>query len=66
MIIYINDEPLTVDASSTLQAILEQKNGIAAHVAIAINNQFIPKSMFAETTLCEGDRIDLIVPMQGG
>ncbi|KTC79055.1 sulfur carrier protein ThiS [Legionella cherrii] len=66
MIIYINDKPLTVDASSTLQAILERKNGIAAHAAIAINNQFIPKSMLAETTLCEGDRIDLIVPMQGG
>ncbi|MCW8410101.1 sulfur carrier protein ThiS [Legionella sp. PATHC035] len=66
MIIYINDEPLTVDASTTLQAILERQNDIAAHVAIAINNQFIPKSMFAETTLYEGDRIDLIVPMQGG
>jgi len=66
VIIYINDKPLNLDASCTLQEMLAQKTGVAAHVAIAINNQFIPKSMFADTVLREGDRIDLIVPMQGG
>ncbi|KTD03281.1 sulfur carrier protein ThiS [Fluoribacter gormanii] len=66
MIIYINDKPYTLDSSCTLQEMLEQREGIAAYVAIAINNQFVPKSMFSNTILCEGDRIDLIVPMQGG
>ncbi|CAM2780088.1 thiamine biosynthesis protein ThiS [Legionella steigerwaltii] len=66
MIIYINNKPLTLDKSCTLQEMLEQKKNVAAHVAIAINNQFIPKSMFVNTILHEGDRIDLIVPMQGG
>jgi sulfur carrier protein len=45
---------------------LEQKSTIATHVAIALNNHFIPKAMFANTFLQEGDRIDLIIPMQGG
>lgn len=66
MIIYINDKPCTLDSSCTLKEMLEQREGIAAYVAIAINNQFVPKSMFSNTILCEGDRIDLIVPMQGG
>ncbi|HHT0592614.1 TPA: sulfur carrier protein ThiS [Legionella anisa] len=66
MIIYVNDKPLTLDTSCTLQEMLAQREEIAAHVAIAINNQFVPKSMFSSTILCEGDRIDLIVPMQGG
>lgn len=66
MIIYINDQPLSLDFSCTLQEMLEQKNKSAAHVAIAINNQFIPKSMFTRTIVQDGDRIDLITPMQGG
>ncbi|QMT59688.1 MULTISPECIES: sulfur carrier protein ThiS [unclassified Legionella] len=66
MIIFINDKSFTLDSSCTLQELLEQIEGIAAHVAIAINNQFVPKPMFSNTILCEGDRIDLIVPMQGG
>ncbi|QEY50871.1 sulfur carrier protein ThiS [Legionella longbeachae] len=66
MIIYINNQPLSLDSSCTLHEMLEQKNKCAAHIAIAINNQFIPKSMFCSTILQEGDRIDLITPMQGG
>lgn len=66
MIIYINDTPFTLDTSCTLQEMLGQREGVAAHAAIAINNQFVPKSMFSSTILCDGDRIDLIVPMQGG
>lgn len=66
MIIYINDQPLSLESSCTLQEMLEQENSIAAHIAIAINNRFIPRSMFASTILQEGDRMDLITPMQGG
>ncbi|MCW8418028.1 sulfur carrier protein ThiS [Fluoribacter dumoffii] len=66
MIIYLNDNCLTIEASSTLQQFIEQRKAVGAHVAIAINNEFVPKFMYANTILREGDRIDLIVPMQGG
>lgn len=66
MIIYINDQPLFLESPCTLQEILVQKNSVAGHIAIAINKQFIPKAMFASMILQEGDRIDLITPMQGG
>ncbi|STY28788.1 thiamine biosynthesis protein ThiS [Legionella wadsworthii] len=66
MIIFINEQPVKMDSACTLKELLEKREYIGAHVAIAINNQFIPKSNFSHTILCEGDRIDLIVPMQGG
>ncbi|QCE33120.1 sulfur carrier protein ThiS [Acetobacteraceae bacterium] len=35
-------------------------------VATALNNQFIPAEKRAETFLKEGDRIEILTPMQGG
>ncbi|MBI2786160.1 MAG: sulfur carrier protein ThiS [Legionella longbeachae] len=66
MIIYINNEPLFLDVCCSLEELVEQKSNIEEHMAIAINHQFVPKSKFCSTFLQEGDRIDLIIPMQGG
>ena len=34
--------------------------------AIAVNQQFIPKTTYTDTQLKDGDTIELLVPMQGG
>ena len=34
--------------------------------AAAINTQFVPKSQYAQQSLREGDRIDIISPVTGG
>ncbi len=34
--------------------------------AIAINKTFIPRSQYRTTTLHDGDKIELVTPMQGG
>jgi sulfur carrier protein len=61
----MNGQPLSLESSGTLEEFLEQR-GIGHHVAIALNHQFIPKSLYSNTLLKEGDRMDLIIPMQGG
>lgn len=66
MLIYLNDQPITLNTKITLAALLQQKEVFAEHIAVAINQRFIPKPLFTQTTLQEGDKIDLIVPMQGG
>lgn len=66
MVIYLNDQPLSLETVCTLKEILVENNAFSEHMAVAINNQFIPKPMFSSTVVQEGDRIDLIVPMQGG
>lgn len=63
--IYFNDESHQIKSQS-VQAFLLHKNHIDLHFAIAINNQFIPRTVYSTTLLSEGDRVDIIVPMQGG
>jgi sulfur carrier protein len=66
MMVYLNGYPLSLESSCSLGEMLLKKAALAEHMAVAINNQFIPRPMFASTQLQEGDRIDLIIPMQGG
>ena len=35
-------------------------------VATAVNGDFVPARKRAETALSEGDRIEVVAPMQGG
>ena len=34
--------------------------------AIAVNMEFIPRSLYSETMLKANDRIEIVLPMQGG
>ncbi|MBB1074402.1 sulfur carrier protein ThiS [Rhodoferax sp. 4810] len=34
--------------------------------AAALNRQFVPKTSYPQTTLTDGDQIDLIAPVVGG
>lgn len=63
--VFFNDESQQIKSQS-LQEFLLHKNHIDLHFAIAINNQFIPRKAYSTTLLHEGDRVDIIVPMQGG
>ncbi|KTC78358.1 sulfur carrier protein ThiS [Legionella brunensis] len=64
--IYLNDEIYQIEPAQSLHDLLMQNNHIGQHFAVAINNQFIPRTAYSTTTLYPGDRIDIIVPMQGG
>lgn len=63
--IYFSDESHQIEPQS-LQEFLLYKNHIDSHFAIAINNRFILRTAYKTTLLSEGDRVDMIVPMQGG
>lgn len=67
MIIYLNNQAQTLDADFTLIDILRQeglhdKKGLA----IAINNEVIPKTTWQQHTLHHSDKITLITATQGG
>jgi sulfur carrier protein len=64
--IFLNDESYPIKSDlSLLEFLLHHHHG-DLHFAIAINNQFIPRAAYHMTLLHEGDRVDIIVPMQGG
>lgn len=50
----------------TLAAALTELGWSEARVATALNGSFVPKATRAETPLKDGDRLEVLVPMQGG
>ena len=53
-------------AAETLAAALEALDYAGAVVATALNGEFVPARARAETRLCDGDRVEILAPRQGG
>jgi sulfur carrier protein len=65
MTLLLNGAPQTV-AASTLAEVLAELGFGGRIVATAVNGDFVPARKRAETALSEGDRIEIVAPMQGG
>lgn len=65
MTLLLNGAPQDVAARTLAEALAEL--GFAGRiVATAVNGDFVPARKRAETALSEGDRIEVVAPMQGG
>lgn len=64
MKITLNGEPRSI-AAPTLEALLSEC-GFSGRVATAVNEAFIPAALRTTTRLSEGDRVEVLAPMQGG
>ncbi|MHC1479238.1 sulfur carrier protein ThiS [Frateuria aurantia] len=64
MTIQVNGEmqPWAAD----LGRLLERMGLSDAYVATAVNGEFVPARRRAETSLTDGDRVEILAPMQGG
>jgi sulfur carrier protein len=65
MRVTINGEQREI-TSSRVDALLSELEYEGTHFAIALNYDVLPKSRWAETTLKNGDEIEIITPRQGG
>ncbi|HEY9021866.1 MAG TPA: sulfur carrier protein ThiS [Paracoccaceae bacterium] len=65
MRIEVNGEVREVTAT-TLAAALDELGWGTAKVATALNGDFVPASMRADQALRDGDRLEVLAPMQGG
>lgn len=52
-------------AAPTLAALLEEC-GFSGRVATAVNEEFVPAGLRASHRLSDGDRVEVVAPMQGG
>ncbi|CAI8318301.1 MAG: Uncharacterised protein [SAR116 cluster bacterium] len=52
--------------ASTLAALLDDEGFGGAKVATAVNSEFVPEGMRGCHTLYDGDRVEVLAPMQGG
>jgi sulfur carrier protein len=65
MRIELNGETREVSAER-LDAALDELGYAGATVATALNGAFVPRAARARTTLREGDRVEVVAPLQGG
>ncbi|MPZ29750.1 MAG: sulfur carrier protein ThiS [Rhodospirillales bacterium] len=65
MRIFLNDNAHDVDAA-TLAAALESLGFGGRKIATAVNGRFVAAAARPSTKLADGDRIEVIAPMQGG
>ncbi|MGE0211168.1 MAG: sulfur carrier protein ThiS [Parvibaculaceae bacterium] len=65
MKIVLNGQPREVSGTN-VTALLEELGYGSARVAAAVNGAFVPASLRPTTMLLEGDRLEVVAPMQGG
>ena len=65
MLIWINQQTYELPLDATLLDAIALTH-IAQPFAAAVNAQFVPKTLYAQTLLQDNDKIELIVPITGG
>ena len=50
----------------TLAALVEEAGLSGRKIATAVNGEFVPVPQRGETRLSDGDRVEILSPMQGG
>ena len=64
--VQLNGEDQQLALGSNLLQAIEQWQPGPSGFAVAVNQQFVPKSRYQQTALAEGDQVELVIPMQGG
>ncbi len=64
--IELNGKPKALGESISLEQLLIILSVPFQHVAIAVNDDVIPKSSLAETQIKNGDKVDILSPVAGG
>ena len=66
MTIHVNGEPREVDDAISIVALLQELKVTAPHVAVELNLEVVPRAEHAQTTLHEGDRVEVVTLVGGG
>lgn len=65
MTIVLNGEKVEINAVS-LNEVLNELGYKDAKIATAVNEEFIPETLRSTIELNDGDRLEILAPMQGG
>ena len=66
MLIEVNGEKKELNHSQVLAEAIQHWGYTGAAIAVACNDEFVPRSRYATLQLQDGDRLDIVAPMQGG
>jgi thiamine biosynthesis protein ThiS len=62
----INGESRILSPAGTLDALVEQLGMKSDRVAIELNREIVPRSLWAQTPLKDGDRLEIVQFVGGG
>lgn len=65
MNVTVNDARVEAAEGWTIADLLEQR-GQTQGVAVAVNQEFVPRARYATRVLQDGDEVEIVAPMQGG
>lgn len=66
MKIVLNGEPRELERPVSAEQLLRQLGMMGPNVALALNEDFVPRSNYGTTLIDDGDRLEIVAPMQGG
>jgi thiamine biosynthesis protein ThiS len=66
MRVYINGEAQALGEAGTVAGLVEKFALDIRKVAIEINRTIVPRSLYGQTILCEGDEIEIVQFIGGG
>ena len=66
MEVIVNGKPHRCGAEASVAELLEQLDYQCGRVAVAIDDEFLPRADYPQYRLRGGERIDVLVPVQGG
>jgi sulfur carrier protein len=62
----VNGTAHVFDQSLSLTQLLEQLNLTGKRLAVERNGEIVPRSQFGETSLADGDKLEIVVAVGGG
>ena len=65
MQVLINQQPHELPSGATLADAVQALQATGPFAA-AVNLRFVPRTLYSQTTLAEGDQIEIIAPVTGG
>lgn len=66
MTVTVNGRPHELEAGTTVAAVVASLTSATGGVAVAVNEDVVPRAAWAATALVEGDRVEVLTAVQGG
>jgi sulfur carrier protein len=62
----INGAPQTFDVAPSVAELIQQMQLTGKRIAIERNGEIVPRSLFADQRLADGDKLEIVVAVGGG
>ncbi|GAA3734259.1 sulfur carrier protein ThiS [Spinactinospora alkalitolerans] len=66
MHVIINGERRDMAPETTVESVVRSLTDAASGVAVAVNDEVVPKTEWSRTAVAENDRVDVLTAVQGG